>query len=318
MLSLSTCWNSHRHQNGEDIVKEALHYGFEYIEVSHGLKITQLPGILDMVKGGHIKVSSVHNFCPSPVEVMMDAPDAFEFTSPRGSERQRALDLTEKTLETTARLGADRVVVHLGTVSMKEYTDRLEDLVDAGKIYSRDYNRLKLEFVTERTKAAQRFFDRARTALDLLLPACEKHQIKLGIETRSHFEQVPSEGEMLALFEQYKESQWIGFWHDFGHVQRKANLGLLNHAELLGAISPRLLGCHIHDVAWPAKDHRVPFTGGDVDFDLLIPLLPKNIPMVWELSPTQKQSVLAKQLQLWRQKFPSPAASAPLTATAPA
>ncbi len=41
MLSLSTCWNSHRHEDGEKIAHEARALGFEWIELSHGLKVTR-------------------------------------------------------------------------------------------------------------------------------------------------------------------------------------------------------------------------------------------------------------------------------------
>src|SRR5258705_166474 len=83
-------------------------------------------GLWGAVAENVVKVSSVHNFCPSPVEVMMDAPDAFEFTSHRESDRNRAMDLTERTLETAGRVGASRVVVHLGSVPMKDFTQQLE------------------------------------------------------------------------------------------------------------------------------------------------------------------------------------------------
>jgi sugar phosphate isomerase/epimerase len=303
MLSLSTCWNSHRYEDGAHIAHEAERLGFQYIELSHGLKVSQLPGIMQVVRERRIKVSSVHNFCPSPVEVTMDAPDAYEFTSHREDERHRALDLTERTMETAAGLGAQRVVIHLGSVPVKRYTDRLEALTLAGKIYSREYTREKLAFVKARRKHSQLYLDRARAALDELLPGCEKFRVALGIETRSHYEQVPDEREMLALLDHYRGCPWIGFWHDFGHVQRKANLGLLDHAELLAAIAPRLLGCHVHDVEWPARDHRVPFTTGGVDFDKLLPLVPKGIPLVWELSQSQRRSQVLEQSAAWREKF---------------
>jgi sugar phosphate isomerase/epimerase len=303
LLSLSTCWNSHRYENGEYIAHEAVNLGFQYIELSHGLKVSHLPGIMKCVKEGGVKVSSVHNFCPSPVEVMMDAPDAYEFTSHREDERHRALDLTERTIETAANLGAQRVVVHLGTVPVKPYTDKLEALTHAGKIYMREYTAVKLEFVKARQKHSQHYLDRARAALDELLPTCEKFRVALGIETRSHYEQVPDEREMLSLMDHYRDCPWIGFWHDFGHVQRKANLGLLDHAEILTAIAPRLLGCHVHDVEWPARDHRVPYTAGGVDFDKLIPLVPKGIPLVWELSQSQRRAQVEEKSAGWRAKF---------------
>jgi sugar phosphate isomerase/epimerase len=305
MLSLSTCWNSHRHEGGELIAHEARNLGFEYIEISHGLKISQLPGLLNEVAAGMIKVSSIHNFCPSPVEVMMDAPDAYEFTSHRQTERHRALDLTEKTLETAARFGADRVVVHLGSVPMKSYTNELEAITTEGGIYSRRYTQRKLELVEKRAKLGQLYVDRAKAALDEMIPFCEQYKVAIGVETRSHYEQVPTESEMMQLMKDYHDCPWIGFWHDFGHVQRKANLGLLDHAQLLAGISPRLIGCHIHDVEWPAKDHRVPFTAGGVDFDRLLPLVPKGIPMVWELAPSQRRAHVAERIIEWRARFGS-------------
>ena len=303
MLSLSSCWNSHRHEDGGHIAHEAKRLGFSWIELSHGLKVSHIPGLLEAMQTGQVKVSSVHNFCPSPVEVMMDAPDAYEFTSHRESDRERAIDLTIRTIETAVRVGAQRVVVHLGSVPMKSYTAELEALVMEGRIYSRDYTKLKLELVEQREKVSQFYLDRARAALDELIPVCEQHQVALCIETRSHYEQVPHEGEMLKLLDLYRDCPWIGFWHDFGHVQRKANLGLLDHAEFLAAIAPRLLGCHVHDVTWPAKDHRIPLTGGDVDFEKLLPLLPPDIPLVWELSPGQKVKDVAEGLAKWREKF---------------
>lgn len=303
MLSLSTCWNSHRHDEGEHIAHEARRLGFEYIELSHGLKVSHLPGLLNSVRDGVIKVSSVHNFCPSPVEVMMDAPDAYEFTSHRVSDRNRALDLTERTLETAVRVGATRVVLHLGSVPMRSLTATLEALTLEGRIYSRKYTATKLDLVTRRAKVSQFYLDRARAALDELLPVAERHRVALGVETRSHYEQVPNESEMAVLLQAYRDCPWFGFWHDFGHVQRKANLGLLSHPDTLAAIAPRLLGCHVHDVVWPAKDHRIPFTGGGVDFAGLLPLVPKDIPLVWEMGPGQRMAQVGEKLADWKARF---------------
>jgi len=303
MLSLSTCWNSHRYQDGLELAEEARALGFEFIEISHGTKVSLLPGLMQAFDRGIIRVSSIHNFCPSPVEVMIDAPDAYEFTSHRPPERERAMKLTLQTLQTAVRFGAKRVVLHMGSVPMKSYTDKLEDLTHAGEIYSRAYIDLKLKFVTEREKHSAFYLDRARAALHELLPHAENAGVALAIETRSHYEQVPNELEMLTLLNEFKDCPWVGSWHDFGHVQRKANLGLLNHAELLSAIAPKLLGCHVHDVEWPAKDHRVPLSTGGVNFDQLLPLLPADIPLVWELSPSQRRAHVQAGHKAWLAKY---------------
>src|SRR6187431_1760542 len=109
MLSFSTCWNSSRHQDGETMVDEILSLGVDTIEISHGLKVSLLPGIRKAFEAGRVKVSGVHNFCPSPVELMIDAPDAYEFTSHRPHDRERALALTLETIETAAQYQAKYV-----------------------------------------------------------------------------------------------------------------------------------------------------------------------------------------------------------------
>lgn len=306
MLSLSTCWNSHRFTDGLDLAQEARATGFEHVEISHGTRVSLIPGLLQAVERGVIRVSSVHNFCPSPVEVLIDAPDVYEFTSHRQFDRERAVHLTKQSIQTAARFGASRIVLHLGSVPIRHFTGRLEAMVHRGRIFSREYTALKLKFVEQREKVSTFYLDRARAALHELLPVAAEFKVALAIETRSHFEQVPNEREMLQLLADFKDSPWLGAWHDFGHVQRKANLGLLDHAQHLAAIAPRLLGCHVHDVAWPDRDHRIPFTGGCVDFKRLMPFVPGNIPLVWELSPSQKRVEIIGKLAEWAAKFGQP------------
>ena len=303
MLSLSTCWNSHRYTEGRDLAIEARSMGFEFIEISHGTSVSLLPGLMQAYDAGEIRVSSIHNFCPSPVEIVMDAPDAYEFSSHRKFDRERAIKLTKQTIQTAVRFGVNRVVMHMGSVPMKFITEQLEAITDEGGAYSRKFIDLKLKLVEKREKVSTFYLDRARAALHELLPIAQEHKVALAIETRSHYEQVPNETEMLQLLTDFGDSPWIGAWHDFGHVQRQANLGLLDHAQYLAAIAPRLLGCHVHDVAWPARDHRIPFTGGCVEFDRLLPLVPKNIPLVWELSPSQKRLQIMEKLGEWQAKF---------------
>ena len=314
MLSLSTCWNSHRFIDGRDLAREARSMGFEFIEISHGTNVSLVHGLMHAYDAGEMRVSSVHNFCPSPVEIAMDAPDAYEFSSHREFDRERAVKLTRQSIQTAVRFGANRVVMHMGSVPMNPITSKLEALAAGGQAYSRKFTDLKLRLVEKREKASTFYLDRARAALHELLPVAQEHRVALAIETRSHFEQVPNEKEMLQLLSDFGDTPWIGAWHDFGHVQRQANLGLLDHAQYLAAIAPRLLGCHVHDVTWPARDHRIPFTGGCVDFARLLPLIPKGIPLVWELSPSQKRLQIMEKLGEWQARFPEAPAPSPAAA----
>ncbi|MFN0127680.1 MAG: sugar phosphate isomerase/epimerase family protein [Verrucomicrobiales bacterium] len=277
--------------------------GFDTIEISHGLKVSLLPGIQKAFREKQIKVSGLHNFCPSPVELMIDAPDAYEFTSHRPHDRERAMALTLKTLEFAAQFEAQYVVLHLGSVPIRKFTDRLEALLAAGRGNTREYVRLKLAFVKARERVGPLYLERAREAVDRIAAKAKEVGVPVALESRSHFEQVPTEAEMLGLLDHFRDNPWVGYWHDFGHVQRKANLGLLDHEAWIRAVAPHWLGCHLHDVEWPHRDHRVPLTAGGVDFDTLMPLVPPGRPVVWEISNRRRKQTIIDALPRWRDRF---------------
>lgn len=277
--------------------------GFDTIEISHGLKVSLLPGIQKAFKEGRIKVSGLHNFCPSPVELMIDAPDAYEFTSYRPHERERAMNLTLKTLEFAEQFEARYVVLHMGSVPMKKFTQPLEEMLKAGKLNTREFIKLKLKFIELREKKAPLYYQRALEALERIAEKAKEVGVPVAVESRSHYEQVPNEREMLALQEHFKDNPWVGYWHDFGHVQRKHDLGLLDHEQYLRRVRPYWIGCHLHDVEWPGKDHRVPLTAGGVDFDTLMPLVPPGTPVVWEISSRRRKQTIVEALPRWMEKF---------------
>lgn len=301
MLAFSTCWNSHRHSEGEAMVDEITGMGFDTIEISHGLKVSLLPGLQKAFKEGRMKVCGLHNFCPSPVELLIDAPDAYEFTSHRALERARALKLTLRTLEFAAEFKARYVVLHMGSVAMGKPMKKLQELAAAGKLNSREFVKRKLAMVKKREALGGICLKRAKEALKEIAVAAEKAGVPVAVESRSHYEQVPTEREMVGLLTEF-DSPWVGYWHDFGHVQLKANLGLLDHEEWLHQVAPRMLGCHFHDVIWPDQDHRVPFQG-TVEYDRLLPLVRKDLPIVWELGPRRKKEDIRMAREVWLEKY---------------
>ena len=90
MYSLSTCWNSHRHTDGRAMLLEIRDLGFEYAELSHGIRISLLPGIFQAVDAGEIKISTLHNFCPLPMGVDRAAPNVYKFSADNDRERESA------------------------------------------------------------------------------------------------------------------------------------------------------------------------------------------------------------------------------------
>jgi sugar phosphate isomerase/epimerase len=296
-LSFSTAWNSHRHTDGAAMLREIADLGFEYAELSHGIRVSLLEGVEKALKQGVIKLSSFHNFCPLPPEITVASPNCYEFTSHRPSERERAYRLTCQTIDFAVRFGVDRVVMHLGRVPLPGATDRLINLVTAGQINTRNYVRQKIAFLKRRERLGRFYFNRMRAFFTRVVEYAEKKGVKLGIESREVFEEIPTERELTRMLEEFGAEN-AGYWHDFGHVQIKHNLGLLDHEEWLASVAHRLIGCHVHDTHWPARDHRAPFSGR-VAFTRLVPLLPPGIPRVFELSPKVKKDEILEAREKW-------------------
>lgn len=287
------------------MIEEITSLGFENIELSHGMTITKLPGIRKAFQRGIFRCSGVHNYFPSPVEVMIDAPDAYEYTSHRPFDRQRAMDMSRRTLDLAAEFGARYVVLHMGSVPMppRKWTRHLTALLETHGAHSPEFVKHKIAFVKKREKLAPLYYQRAVEALANLAGYAADLGIKLAVESRSRFEDMPGEREMLRLLGGFADDPWVGYWHDFGHVQLKHNLGFLDHRQWLGDVSPHIIGGHVHDVVWPARDHRTPFSG-TLDYAALLEFFPPGCPLVWELSPTRRAEEISAALIRWRAEFP--------------
>ena len=71
------------------MLQEMAGLGFEYVELSHGVRITLVPGILKAVEEGVIKIATCHNFCPLPTGVTHAAPNLYMPSSRDPRERER-------------------------------------------------------------------------------------------------------------------------------------------------------------------------------------------------------------------------------------
>src|SRR5438046_10122054 len=94
MIAFSTCWNSSRHTDGAEMLREIVDLGFDRVELGHGIRISLMPGIQKAFDAGEVRFTSLHNFCPLPVEVMMASPDCYKFSAVSADERARAVENT--------------------------------------------------------------------------------------------------------------------------------------------------------------------------------------------------------------------------------
>lgn len=302
MISFSTCWNSSRHTAGDAMLAEIRNkLDFDVIELGHGIRISLMPGIQKAFDNGLVRFSSLHNFCPLPVEVMGASPDCYTFSARTAHERARAVKQTLQTIDFAERLNAPFVVLHCGRVPIPRVTDPLIDLIKAGKMYSREYVKRKVAAVAKREAHAAFYMERVKECLKPIVEHAAKKNVQLGIEGRRGYEEIPSERELPALLDELASPQ-VGYWHDMGHIQIKDNLGFLDHEEWLKLIGPRTLGCHLQDCIWPAQDHQPPFAG-DIDLEKLVPLLPSTCLFVWEMSPRKTADEIRRSVTVWKERF---------------
>src|SRR5205809_3805828 len=283
MIAFSACWNSGRHTCGDEMLREILAIGFNLIELGHGIRISLMAGIQKMFDAGEVRFSSLHNFCPLPVEVMSASPDCYEFSAAGKSERGRAVKQTLETLDFAARLNAPFVVLHCGSISMNPITDELIALAQNGRLLSRKYVRKKIDAVRTREQASPAHLGRVKECLKPIIERAAEKNVRLGIEGRRGYEEIPSEREIPDLLDEMAAPH-VGYWHAMGHIQIKENLGFLDHVEWLRAIAPRTIGCHMQDVNWPGQDHQPPFLR-DMRLEPLTRMLPHNSQIVKQLSP---------------------------------
>ena len=282
------------------MLEEIWNLGFRQIELGHGIRVSLLQGIADFVRDHDLTITSVHNFCPLPIDVFHSSPDCLQCTSNDGTERKRAERHTLATIDQAASVGAPTVVLHLGFARMRNFTKELVKQIYDGKIFSRTFVRTKLRALRLREQT-----DLYSRVLDWLRPVVEhatQAGVALAIENRIEIETFPNESEFQRLFQDL-DQKVVGYWHDFGHAQVRQHLTLLDHAEWLKAAAPRLLGCHVHDVIYPDRDHRIPFQG-IIPFKELLDLIPKQVPLVWELTPRVSADEILMALKRWRELFP--------------
>lgn len=283
MYSLSTCWNSHRHTDGRPMLREIRELGFEHAELSHGIRMALVPGVLEAVAAGEIKISSLHNFCPLPLGVEVPAPNLYEFSADRSRDRELAIKHTLRTFDFAVRVKAPLVVLHLGSMELKDFGGKLEEMLERGERASPKYDKLLAEAIAKRESRKKGAMDRLYATLKIILPEAEKRGLILGCENREAVEEIPIESDFENFLRDF-DSPNIAYWHDCGHGQIKENLGFIRVPEHLDPLATRLAGFHIHDVQFPARDHCPPGSGM-IDYAALKPFVKPEHIKVFELSP---------------------------------
>ncbi|MEN8663224.1 MAG: sugar phosphate isomerase/epimerase family protein [Lentimonas sp.] len=291
-LSLSSCWCSKRHTDGYEMVQEIVGLGFKRMELSHGIRISLVPGILKAVEENLIEVSSVHNFCPLPNSAQSAAPNLFLPSASDEREIRLWQRYTLQTLDFAVRVGAKYVVMHSGSTwhffgsperKLDKWIDETE-LKACDLLSNKDFEKQRDKAMRRIRRVSKRTMKRISESYESMIPLAKERGLALCLENREGLEEMPIDREYSDFLKSLSEPEHVGYWHDTGHAQIKHQFGLLDHREHLETMADRLLGFHLHDVSKGGRDHQVPGTGV-IDFQMIAEFVRPEHTLILELSP---------------------------------
>lgn len=303
-FSISTNWNSREREDGEAMLDEIASLGFDRVELGYALTHGQAEAVRRRVRAGSLRVSSVHAFCPFPLPGVRPDPEPYSLCDPKDFKgRRRGIEAALETARFAAETGAPAMVLHAGRAPVFRAARRLQHLAEDGLRRTPKYERALLKFQMKRERKAAKGLDTLRASLDLLLPEFARLGVKLCLENLPTADAIPNEPEMFALLREY-EGAPLAYWHDWGHGQIRHELGLVHQGMLLKRLAGRIGGMHLHDVLPPLQDHNMP-PGGLVDFRLLAPFVPTDVPLVFEPRRGLPSADIVRALEHFRGLFPA-------------
>jgi len=281
-LALSTSWNAYRHTDSRSMLFEIRQLGFREVEFSFNLTKSMLDGIRGIASDLGLKITSLHNYSPIPEGLSREEalPDCYSIASLNPEERKSAIKFTKRTIDTASFLGASLVVLHCGRV---EIEDKTRDLISLSSHTQKDTGRflaLRSSFIKERSLIAKAFLEAALFSIEELSLYARIKNIRLGIENRFYYREIPNFEETGIILNNFRGSN-VFYWHDTGHAKIIQDLGLTNGKDYLKAYNNDLAGIHLHNVSG-FIDHQ-PLNNGELDFSEIRGYLKKETVKVIEV-----------------------------------
>ena len=278
--SLSTMWAKKNFPGLSDFFEGAHRLGFSKIELNHQIDSAMLAGI-DLSR---YQFSSVHEPCPSDVSTDELKKRDWLISSPNEDKRKKGVEAIKRSVDLAHRLHAPVIVVHCGMVSSDLSTEKeLRKLFEAGKTEADEYREQKESLIKQRASLIGPCLEAVKKSLGELLDYAAPFRIRLGLENRYHYFDIPNPDEMGELLALAGPDQ-LGFIYDVGHAQALDRLGFYPYEEWLQRYASRIIEVHLHDVIG-VNDHHAPGLG-EVDFDVIASYLPEEAIRTFELQAT--------------------------------
>ncbi len=284
MLSISTSW-----MDSDADIKEWLAQvkglGFDAVELSYKVTDDQLRDAEAVLGNLQLKVSSIHNFCPTPDDESSDRhlSNYYRLSSLDEHERRQAVKWTNIAVDTAQRVGAGVVVIHAGTLDFEdERSPKLFDLYVNGQRDSEAFSEERERILTLREEKKGPYIEALEKSLRDVMAYSQTKNIIIGLETRFYPIEIPN-FEEIGYFLNIYGKKGMGYWHDVGHAEMNDLLGIRSHEEFLKTYKDHLIGVHLHGIRG-RRDHLAPFEG-DMQLSKFLPYFGWNILKVVESKP---------------------------------
>lgn len=289
--SLSTMWAMRNFERMEDFFETARRFGFGYLELNHQVSSTMLEGI-DLQR---YRFSSVHEPCPADISVEELKAREWLVSALDEDNRRNGVEAVKRSIDLAHTLGVRVIVVHAGHVSSDLTLEKkLRHMYDSGLSQTVEYLDIKNQMINERAALARPRLDAVHKSIQELLAYAQPLGIRLGLENRYHYPDIPTPDELESLLG-LADPEQLGFWYDIGHAQALDRLGLFPSQEWLDRFASRIIGVHFHDVVG-IEDHGAPGSG-EVDFDQVNRHLPAGAIRTLELKPNITPEQVRNSLQ---------------------
>jgi len=245
--------------------------GFTGFELNHGVNSEMFDSVH---LNGH-RITIVHDPCPSDVSPAQLKQRDWLISATDEDNRRHGVEAIRRSIDLAHALHAPVVIVHPGRVPMEESLEtELRQLYTDGKRDTPEYEQAKARMMQVRAERAAAPLQAVRRSLDALAEHAARLSVRLGLEIRDHYFEIPLIDELAYLLDQgYGET--VGYWHDIGHAQKSEHKGYGPHAEWLERFADKMIGAHLHDIIG-MEDHLAAGEG-TMRWDLVAQHLPPHI-----------------------------------------
>jgi sugar phosphate isomerase/epimerase len=289
--SLSTMWARGNFGTLDGFCMAARQLGFAGIELNHQIN----SAILEGSDFHQVDINSIHEPCPADISTETLKEQDWMISAEDDEKRWQGVQAVKRSIDLAHDLSASTIVVHAGNVMADLTIEKKMRLLYGQKLKpSIEYQGLQEDLQMRRATHSESRLEAVKKSLIELLNYAGRYNIRLGLENRYHFLDIPIPDELEVLLNLASPDQ-LGFIYDVGHAQTLDQLGFFAHQEWLDRFATRIIGVHLHDVIG-VDDHKVPGFG-EFDFDTVAAFLPKEAFRTLEVHPQNTPEQIRAGLQ---------------------